>query len=459
VEDEHNAWSNSPDACYVYLVDTSISGEEYVSLGGQIQISVSVDPSNIGTGTARLSKSCSGSGNVNVYRMVDGNLQLLTLPWSWPLSHGTLPSPLYVEGTAASSAVGDVTLTLAYVASGQTMDSDSMTLTVGVQMRLEKVGNTEIDASHEYSENTTIRVTALFADGTPCTGFTGTVNIAEDQTVIYTQHTDKGAFLPSTVEITSGGTATFVARSLADPLTEGTTPPDPAFVKTTNYPVYNSEGHLAVPQWVDLEQVDTSLPNSPVYSSGPVYDWFETRTMWIFDNASGDADIVFTRVISYSQFSGSHKGETPQDHSAQQSIALNPHWTEMRLNIPDSDYGHTCQVQMGPDHSQTVLHEARHAYQDWLTTQDLGQPNDRTEPGTPNNDDDRDWLVDTVTIDPKNFLLDTDASREKCVGTIAFGGDNSGDIDNEDEAAVNDWDYVAERDSEEFAALFYNYVP
>jgi hypothetical protein len=38
--------------------------------------------------------------------------------------------PLYVEGTATSSAINDVTLTLAFVASGQTLKSSSKTLTV-----------------------------------------------------------------------------------------------------------------------------------------------------------------------------------------------------------------------------------------------------------------------------------------------------------------------------------------
>jgi len=458
VEDEHHGWSEWPDSCYVYLVDVSISGDDYIALGAVVAISASVDPWDIG-GEARLSKSCSGTGDVNVWRPVGGNPkgQLLSLPWSWPMSHGTIP-PLNVEATGTSSAIGDVTLTLSYIASGQVIESDSETFTIGLKMRLEKVGNTQIDSTHSYSENTTIRVTALFANGTPCVGFTGTVNIAEYQTNLYAQHTDKGACLPTNVSVTSGGTATFVARSLADPINYGPNqsgdPPPPAKLRCVNFPT-ESPGYLNVPQWTD----DLGRVHGEYFCTPPAYDWFETRTLNMFSTTNPDIVGVLWWVDGYDlQGAADEKGRSwtvcGQEFS---SISFNPHWVETRLDIPDDDYYHTCGEAMGPDHTQTVLHEGRHCYQAYLTSGwatlygGLGYDDDPAV--NYDNDEDQDWLVDEVPIEPSNFLIDSDAEREKCVGTVSFQDDTR--YDNYQKDQVGDWDNVLERDAEGFAARFY----
>jgi hypothetical protein len=116
-----------------------------------------------------------------------------------------------------------------------------------VAMKLEKVGNTTISTDGKYSENTTIRVTAYNLNTRqPLTSFSGSVNIAESGTAIYSQN---GGTLPSSLTLRSG-TGTFVAKSLAGPKVEGAAgqKPDPARITVTNFPVYGSD--LFVEQWV-----------------------------------------------------------------------------------------------------------------------------------------------------------------------------------------------------------------
>lgn len=122
VKDDEGQWCDyyDRDKCYVYIVYTFLTRTEgHVGMGGLVDIYPNVEPNTIG-GEGRLSKACSGNGDVNVWRKVENDKTgtLLSLPWSWPMSHGPVPTPLYVEGTAASSSSNDVALTLRYVASG-----------------------------------------------------------------------------------------------------------------------------------------------------------------------------------------------------------------------------------------------------------------------------------------------------------------------------------------------------
>jgi hypothetical protein len=132
---------------------------------------------------------------------------------------------------------------------------------VNVAMKLESLG-TVISPAASYSEDTTIRVTAVIpGTQTPITAFLGAVKIAEDGTQIYSQNggclvfVQNGCSPSSSVMIAVGGTATFLARSLAGPKTVHVLggppgePPDPALIKTTNYPV---EGGASLPvnQWI-----------------------------------------------------------------------------------------------------------------------------------------------------------------------------------------------------------------
>lgn len=104
-------------------------------------------------------------------------------------------------------------------------------------MNLQQVGPTVISTDGKYTEDTTIRITAVKTDtDTPTTTFTGSVNLAEVDHAYYSQNSQ---LFQQRVTISSGGTATFTARSVAnanDP--QNAIAPDPAHIKTTNYPVY-----------------------------------------------------------------------------------------------------------------------------------------------------------------------------------------------------------------------------
>lgn len=399
---ENDSPSDDDDWAHVYVVEVSLSDGGYLALDGEpMEVDISLLPSELYNGTVELT----ASGGITVWYDSGKNNQV-SLPASWSVARSQVPSSVWVEGTTVSSSAS---LNISYSHYGPTLDEDTANFTiVDVEMKLEKVGDTTIESANNYSENTTISVTAVDADnGQTCSWFTGTVNIDEDGTDIYSQHTDKGAYLPSSVEITSSGITTFIAKSLADPI-DTSTPPDPARIITTNYDVSNASGYLSVEQWTnDLGTVHTGM------SSGIVYDWFETRTKDIFDNATGDLATVLSKMDYYDQnLTGDYRGQVIDwDHDALTAIHFNPHWEETRL---DTDSGGYCVQTTLHAHTNTVIHEARHCYQDYLSSVNLGQSDDdNNNPERPDNDDDQDWLVETIPISPSYFILDNSGVRGK----------------------------------------------
>jgi hypothetical protein len=305
-------------------------------------------------------------------------------------------------------------------------DADTFAVDVGPEMKLEKVGDTTIDSSNDYSENTTIKVTAVDPAGVICEDWTGSVNIAEDTSdpgyvEIYSQN---GGDLPSSITLldANDGVVTFVAKSLAGPA-GSSSPPNAAKVKTTNYDVYNPGGpyYLSVAQWVDLGQV-----HSESEAGGAVYDWLETivQDMW---TTTGDLGTVLAKVdkYRYGYIAGAYGRITPGqwDHASPTDIDLNPYFVAVRLNTSRSV---SCGQPSCPKSvNYTVIHEGRHCYQDWLSSVDLGQPDDAGS--KPDNDDDQDWVVETVPIGPSNYILDTGTSRTTCSGNKSFSGDGTAD--------------------------------
>lgn len=311
-------------------------------------------------------------------------------------------------------------------ADGCEFEVDSCVVDTDTKMKLEKVGDTVIESSNNYSENTTIRITAVSDNGETCSCFEDTVYVAEDTSdpgyiEIYSQNTSYGADLPSSVTFTCGAgqVQTILAKSLAGPKVYLLSPPDAARIITTNYDVWHLPGYpgyLAVPQWTnDLGQVHNK-------SSGDVYDWFETRTSDIFSSASGYLATVLSKLDEYTQCTHSHSGQVILDHSDPSDACFNPHQNAMRVDDGGSSY---CSQERGPLHTNTVIHEARHCYQDYLSSVDLGQTNDRWF--KPDNDDDEDWLVETVPIGPSNYILDTTTSRTTCSGSKSYSGDDATD--------------------------------
>lgn len=241
-----------------------------------------------------------------------------------------------------------------------------------------------IQTDNKYSENRLIFVTAVDPrNGNTFPGFVGTVNIAEDGTSIYTQN---GGSLPASITFTAPdqGVKNFWAESLADAQTPYTTRPDPAKIKTTNYDVYGGQS-LEVEQWCDDD------------SDGCV-DWCEAWVVAIFDHykTNGIAEVKFVMglptVIGPDIWDPTARGLVEWDTTR---IQINPAATKHRLNT-DKEL------------TRTVLHEARHVYQNWETNRWVGTDHDGLIDDPDNDDDPRllaydgDCLPELVTYGSAN---------------------------------------------------------
>jgi hypothetical protein len=307
---------------------------------------------------------------------------------------------------------------------------------VQVAMKLEQVGTTTINTSNNYSEDTTVRVTAVDAStGETLSGFTGTVNLGEDGTTIYSQN---GGTLPSSVNITSGGTVTLVARSLAGPKTEGQNgqKPDDAKVKTTNYSLYGGSD-LALPQWViSNTQIDPRAADPST-----TYDWFQTRARDVFNAATGDVRTVLNAVSTYALVASTTSGVACQTHwvrGPQSPVVCVPYYTQLRL---DSATNTICGNARAKFLTGSIYHEGRHAYQASLAA-------------LPGNDSDGDFLVNNIPIAPNSVFLDTATVRNVCnaaanlIVAIAYHGDTVFDQPGTPDFASFAW----EMDAYQFAA-------
>ena len=287
---------------------------------------------------------------------------------------------------------------------------------VVVSMKLEQVGPTVISTDGNYSEDTTIRVTAVDAvTGANIPDFVGTVNIAEiptpDGITLYSQN--GGTLTPNntgSVNITTGGSVTFVARSLAGPLIEGNVQappygvrPNNATIQTINYPVRGP--NLTIPQWIT-----TGPARIDPLASGSVFDWFQTRARDVVAQANSvvpplrnDLALVFATVNSYLVGPISSAGYTPTSHNATSQVTINPYYTVHRIN---GGYLAPCGFANLKGFQGTLFHEARHAYQ--FAQSSIG------------NDPDQDYLVNVIavpaddTIPPGDYFKDSQNPRLVC---------------------------------------------
>ena len=330
-------------------------------------------------------------------------------------------APAPNSGSSATSGCGDITETPAEIA-----------------MKLELL-STVISTDGNYSEDSTIRVTAIDANThAPVTTFTGTVNIAEDSAIpIYTQNQSPSGLRPS-VTISSGGTATFVARSLAGPKREGNNgaPPDPASIITTNYPM-DGGAPLVVPQWI----ISSTTPRIDPRSSGDVYDWFQARARDVFASATGDLKTVLETISNYTIAASISSGggcQTNWVRAAQSPVVCVPYFMTMRLDSPTTS---TCGIPRTKAFTNSLYHEARHAYQASLAA-------------IPGNDGDGDFLpLNDAPIAPKSILRDNAVQRNVCrtstdsILSWAYHGDAVFDKDGDPDFAS----YAREMDAYTFA--------
>ena len=294
---------------------------------------------------------------------------------------------------------------------------------VEVKLEIEKVGgkDTIIEPANKYSENTKIKASAVFAAGGPnagqiCTTFTGTVNIAEDGTKIYSQNS--GA-IPKSITFAASdmGVKSFIVKSLADAKKTFLTKPDPAKLKTTNYPVFGGQS-LEVKQWVDLNN------NNRV-------DWCE--------QASDD-------ILSAAKTAGGEKG-TVTGHTTGFGADFfeDKKWGKTFDNdklvfINSAARGH--RLNTSKQLTETVLHEARHNYQEHQT--DISPPgsidNDSDPIEDPDNDDDPGFFSDGDRLyEIGNFLSERFILESRRVWKGDSIKDDANKVDDAMEIDAENW--------------------
>jgi len=277
-----------------------------------------------------------------------------------------------------------------------------------VQMLLEQDGDTEISTDGKFTEDTTIRVTAVKSTtGERLFDFQGTVMVADESGFPIYEAND--GELPASVEISFSGTTTFVAKSQVGVI-DGGKPPD-AEIYVTNYPLLGGQP-LSVEQWVDLRQVHSR-------SSGDVYDWLEARMKDIFETVGdvGDAAAALATVTHY-ELEESPAGVDAaafvhQEHVMEGPMFIVP-FAGDDLRVPGTVGPQPCVTQEFDWLTTIVLHEARHGFVNFLTTIDFDAPDEI--PGSPNNDDDQDFLVDIMpdATGPSSPVIDSTEERLVC---------------------------------------------
>jgi hypothetical protein len=247
---------------------------------------------------------------------------------------------------------------------------------------------TIISLDGNYSEDTKIKVTAVQADGTPITNWSGTVNLYEDTSVSgYVSVYNAGTGLPESVTIppNAGGSTTFVAKSLVSS-PDKLNPPNPARLTTkvpggmvlpNDYAIY--AGPLQVPQWIVTNTIDTppDSPDGKPHAAAGTYDWVAARARDIVGNyTTGDVATMLSHVKSYSvaylsppsgyPSGGVVGGQTHLSIPHQNSlpIVINAYSGYQMRNDTRLDVG--CGYSLPKFFTGTFIHESRHTYQDSL---------------------------------------------------------------------------------------------
>ncbi len=332
-----------------------------------------------------------------------------------------------------------------------------------VHMRLEQEGEIEISTDGKYSEDARIRVTAVKGyNGETIRDFTGTAMLEEiTNSQFPSRYGQNGGDLPPSVLIGLGGTTLITARSLAGPDLSGTALlfPAPASIESTNYPVFGGQP-LQIDQWVTLKE-------GAGRALGSVVDWLEAMVDDVWDDF-GDAGPVGTALALFEGFRMDQLidaiGQVPLGHQPDSHVmSINPlvggidleTATQFRLN---GEFDRPCVSKSSVNLvTNTIVHEARHGFQDMLSTLDgAGTTDDRSK--KPNNDDDGDWLVEFNWESPIDVTLDTTTERDVCIQPtdtilrVRFKGDNQSDNFEDGEGGTG-FKFALEMDANQFSVL------
>jgi len=278
----------------------------------------------------------------------------------------------------------------------------------GMRIKLIKVGDTVISKDGKFSEDTTVEAYPVRGDTGEQVFWKGTINVKEQCSPPATPCicTQNGGSLPGTVVMNPWGS--FVAKSLAGPVCtpspcDGTngSPPRAAKILTTPFPLY---APFEIAQWVNNGKLHDK-------SDGDVFDWVEERAKYIYGKADAqpapkEVKTVLDAIASYTVGAGPWAAVT----TTARTMTINPYFETMRV---DSASVSVCGQARAYAFTNTLAHEARHAYQTLLQTTAVAGVTDDIA-GQPDNDDDSDRLLERIPIAPTNVAVDSGALRDVC---------------------------------------------
>ncbi len=315
------------------------------------------------------------------------------------------------SGTISVTAMGFNAQGFVPQTPGESQSASLSVNSVAVNMKL-SASSITIDSNNNYSEDSTVTVTAVRSDNGSTVSFPFGVNIIETDGFNY--YSQNGGSLPSSISLGSNGTTTFVAKSLAGP--NGNGPPTAAQISTAPYSVYGG-GTLSIPQWVS-----TSSVIDP-HASGSAPDWFKKRSIDLFASPLGNSQAVLAALSGYT-ITATACGNpaagacTPQGHVSTSITQINPYATSVRINGVAQSNPTTCGVYRDHEFQDTFYHEARHAYQYSLTVNSA-------------NDRDQDYLVSSssvIAVSPSGTFVDSTTPRTVCnPPTLIYNQIYSGD--------------------------------
>jgi hypothetical protein len=273
---------------------------------------------------------------------------------------------------------------------------------------LVKKGSTTIEPANNYSENTVINIKVVYPDGHPqagqiVTSFNGDVTIKEESGTKHYDGKDGATLLPRIVNV-KNGQAEVIIKSVSN--SDKLSGPDDARISATAPNLQPPKNPLIVDQWVDKNPENKFI------------DWLEQHANAILACAKGSANAevkaAASSVSRLSQYASEKCGETNGYKSATSPIKISPLCcTALPCTAPGLH-----RLNVGNTLSNTVIHEARHAWQNAETGRNIGTDDD-SNPKTPSNDDDHDFLLEIVSF----------PSADKFTEAIAGTGDDNLDKD------------------------------
>lgn len=311
----------------------------------------------------------------------DDALTMVVASQTVTLAEGIPPTCLPL--TVAADRIAAVEVTSAGIFTNSVF-VDDLVFTPAPQyvVQLEKRRDTDIEAGNNYSENATIRATVVYPPGDPNAGrqvrdFNGMITFEEDAGTTYYDGMDGATMLPMMVAANSGR-AEIEIKSVSNS-TNGTGPID-ARIRATGEGLMEdaATNPLAIDQWVDE-------------NSDGFIDWLDEWSADIHGcarGAGGELQTIERRVSSLDQDANTSRcGSTPNMPANRSPIFISPVCSFGGQNVH--------RLNTNNELSVTVIHEARHAWQNYQRNARRGTDDDGMR-ATYRNDDDLDFWLQVV---------------------------------------------------------------